>query len=65
MNDLFADVFKGQKPSTVEASLSRITEILNIIRMCRQKSIYDKITEEHVEKSSYTAFWNEIIMNLR
>ena len=50
MTDLFADVFKGQKPTNVEESSSRITEILNIIRMCRAKNIYNKISEEHIEK---------------
>ena len=50
MRDLLTDVFKGQKPTNIEESSSQITEVLNIIRMCKANNMYNKISEEYIEK---------------
>ena len=51
MTDLFTDVFKETKrPANVEESSLRITDVMNIIRLCHTKGIYSKISEEHIEK---------------
>ena len=50
MTDLFEDVFSNGRPTNIEESSSRITEVLNIIRMTKTKEIYSKVAEEHIEK---------------
>ena len=51
MTDLFTDVFNDTKrPASVEQSSSRITDVMNIIRLCHAKGIHTKISEEHIEK---------------
>ena len=50
MTDLFEDVFSNGRPTNIEESSSRITEVLNIIRMTKTKNIYSKVAEEHIEK---------------
>ena len=51
MTDLFTYIFNETKrPANVEQSSSRITDVMNIIRLCRGKGIYSKISEEHIEK---------------
>ena len=50
MTDLFEDVFSNGRPANIEESSSRITEVLNIIRMTKTKNIYSKVAEEHIEK---------------
>ena len=45
MTDLFTDVFNETKrPMNVEQSSSRITDVMNIIRLCPGKGIYSKIS---------------------
>ena len=66
MTDLFTDVFNETKrPANVEQSSSRITDVMNIIRLCRGKGIYSKISEEHIEKFWCTACSEGTILNLK
>ena len=50
MTDLFEDIFSTGRPTNIEESSSRITEVLNIIRLTKTKEIYSKVAEEHIEK---------------